>query len=290
MPPKILTKTNKANMKLAQHQYGKAKVRVMKVGRAGTRHTLKELEVSVMLRGDFEASYTRADNRLVVATDTMKNIVNIIAKENLGAENEDFGVALGNYFLKTYAQVRHVGVDLSERCWDRIFCRGKPHAHSFIGKGAARPTASVSCSRSAFEVESGIEDLLILKTTGSGFEGYARDKCTTLPETRDRILATKLKANWSYETRPRRYSATNRKIIDAMLSIFAADYSPSVQTTLFQMGKAALRAAPEISKITLPNKHCLLVDLAPFGMENHNELFVPTDEPHGQIEGTVSRN
>jgi urate oxidase len=64
-----------------------------------------------------------------------------------------------------------------------------------------------------------------------------------------------------------------------------------VQATLFEMGRAALKAVPEISKIfiAMPNRHCLLINLKPFGLDNKNELFVPTDEPHGQIEGTVAR-
>ena len=278
-------------MKLIHHHYGKAKVRVMKVARSGSRHALKELEVSVMLHGDFDASYTRADNRLVVPTDTMKNTVNVLAKEKLGTETEDFGLALGEHFLKTYPQVSHAEIGLAERCWDRLVVGGQPHDHSFAQKDAARPTARVTCSRGGSNVESGIEDLLILKTTASGFEGYLKDEFTTLPETKDRIFATKLKALWAYEKRPASYATTNGVILDAMLSVFALNYSPSVQVTLFQMGEAALKVAPEITKVHLamPNKHCLLINLAPFDVDNRNELFVPTDEPHGQIEGTVTR-
>ncbi|MDD5140213.1 MAG: urate oxidase [Verrucomicrobiales bacterium] len=278
-------------MKLIQHQYGKAHVRVLKVTRSGRQHSLKELDVSVGLSGGFDASYTKADNRLVVATDSMKNTVNVFAKEKLGAENEEFGLALGRHFLKTYPQVKRVEVGLSERCWSRIQAGGKPHAHSFTEKGAAKPFATIVCTRKETRIESGIEDLLILKTTGSGFEKFLRDEFTTLPETSDRICATKLKATWTYTKRPKSYSATSGKILAAMLAVFAKNYSPSLQATLFQMGVAALKAAPEIAKVHLamPNKHCLLVNLAPFGLENKNELFVPTDEPHGQIEGTISR-
>jgi urate oxidase len=278
-------------MKLAHHHYGKAKVRVMKVTRTGARHALKELEVSIMLQGDFDASYTRADNSLVVPTDTMKNTVNILARETLGAENEEFALVLGRHFLQTYAQVSQVDIGLSERCWDRLLVAGKPHDHAFVQKDTAKPVVRAACSRSGSNVESGIEELLILKTTGSGFEGYAKDKFTTLAETNDRIFATQLKATWAYAKQPASYSRTNGSILEVMLSVFAANYSHSVQTTLFQMGEAALKAAPEISKVSLamPNKHCLLINLCPFGVENRNELFVPTDEPHGQIEGTVIR-
>jgi len=278
-------------MKLVHHHYGKAKVRVMKVTRAGAQHGLKELEVSVMLRGDFNASYTSADNRLVVTTDTMKNTVYALAREKLGAETEEFGLALGEHFLKTYPQVEQADIGLSERGWERMTVGAEPHPHAFVQRSAARTFAQVACTRDESNVESGIEDLLILKTTGSGFEGYVQDEFTTLPPTKDRIMATKLKATWAYMKPPAKYSATNATILETMLAVFALNYSPSVQVTLFQMGEAALAAAPEISKVSLimPNKHCLLVNLAPFGIENPNEIFVPTAEPHGQIEGTVSR-
>ena len=278
-------------MKLIQHNYGKARVRVLKVFRNRPEHSLKELDVQVMLQGNFDASYTRADNRLVVATDSMKNTVSVFAKQKLGAETEEFGLALGGHFLKTYRHVSRVEISLAEHCWARIPVGGKPHAHSFAEKGAARPITKIVCTRKDNVVESGIKDLLILKTTASGFENFLRYEFTTLPEVNDRILATKLEALWTYRKKPRSYSRTNTKILEAMLAVFAKKYSPSVQVTLFQMGEAALKAAPDISKvhIAMPNKHCLLINLKPFGLENKNELFVPTDEPHGQIEGTVAR-
>jgi urate oxidase len=278
-------------MKLIQHQYGKAHVRVMKVTRHGAQHFLKELDVEVGLSGDFDASYTKSDNRLVVATDSMKNTVNVFAKKKLGMENEEFGIVLGEHFLKTYPQVKRVEINLSERCWGRIQVGGKPHAHAFTEKSPAKPFARIVCTKKDTLIESGIEELLILKTAGSGFEKFLRDEFTTLPETSDRIFATKLKATWTYTKKPKSYFVTNEKILAAMLAVFANNFSPSVQVTLFQMGEAALKAAPHIEKVHLamPNKHCLLINLSPFGLENKNELFVPTDEPHGQIEGSVIR-
>lgn len=278
-------------MKLIQHQYGKAHVRVMKVIRNGRQHSLKELDVQVLLQGDFDASYTRADNRLVVATDSMKNTVNVLAKQKLRGDNEKFAVTLSQHFLEKYRHVKRVEIRLSEHRWSRIQVGGKPHAHSFSEASPARPFTQVVSTRKETIVESGIDELLILKTTGSGFEDFLRDEFTTLKETDDRIFSTKLKATWTYRKQPKQYSTANRRVLDAMLAVFARNHSPSVQVTLFEMGGAALKAVPEISKVHLvmPNKHCLLINLAPFGLENRNELFVPTDEPHGLIEGTVAR-
>lgn len=279
-------------MKLSYHRYGKAKVRLLKVLRQGPQHSVKELEVSVMLQGEFAPSYTQADNSLVVPTDTMKNTVYALARQESGLENEPFGLALASHFLKSYPQVHQAEIGISERSWDRMNVGKRPHEHSFIQHSSARPTARVVSDRSGSRVESGIEELLILKSTGSGFAGFARDKYTTLPEATDRILATRVKAVWVYASRPKNYAQTNQRILEVMLDVFASNYSPSVQVTLYQMGEAALQTAPEISSVTLalPNKHCLPVNLAPFGLDNPNEIFVPTDEPHGQIEATVSRD
>lgn len=131
----------------------------------------------------------------------------------------------------------------------------------------------------------------MLKTTESGFEGFAKDELTTLAETKDRILATQLDGSWLYQSRPASYAESNGKIVRAMMDVFARTYSPSVQATLYEMARAALAAVPEIEQISLklPNKHYIQANLAAFGLENRNELFIPTDEPYGRIEGTVTR-
>ncbi|HEY3864118.1 MAG TPA: urate oxidase [Verrucomicrobiae bacterium] len=278
-------------MKLLHHTYGKARVRVLKVLRSGSQQSIKELSVSVLLRGDFGASFTRGDNSLVVPTDTMKNIVQALALKHLGEQTEPFGMVLAEHFAKTYPQTTAVEIQLTERTWQRIRLDDKPHPHSFMADGSGQPFAHVSHEGDQTKVLSGIEDLLILKSAESGFEGFAKDPYTTLAETRDRIFATQVKAVWHYASQPASYIKCNITILDAMLAAFARGYSPSVQATLFKMGEAALKAVPEIEKITLkmPNKHCLLANLARFGLENKNELFIPTDEPHGIIEGTVSR-
>ncbi len=278
-------------MKLIHSSYGKARVRVMKTLRTGDRHSVKELNVAVKLEGDFEASYTKSDNSLVVPTDTMKNTVQALALEHLGEENEAFGIYLAEHFVKTYAQVSRATIRLTERSWQRMNFDGKSQAHSFTESGPARPFAEVCATKGKTEIRSGVEDLVILKSAESGFEGFFKDKYTTLPETRDRIFATRMKATWSYCGKPASFSQSNGRILEAMLKAFAETYSPSAQVTLFQMGEAALKAVGEIKsvQIAMPNKHCLLVNLSPFGLENKNQVFLPTDEPHGLIEGTVTR-
>src|SRR5438309_5622813 len=278
-------------MRLASHRYGKARVRVLKILRAEDRQSIKEIDVAAMLEGEFESSYTKGDNTKVVPTDTIKNTINVLAKEKLGEEIEPFAIALGQHFLERYKQIRSANIDISERDWRRMEIDGKPHPHSFVAGSEAKMFTRVVCTRDSNSVDSGIRDFVILKSTGSGFEKYPKDEFTTLPETADRILATSFSATWAFAKSPSSYRDQNDKIIAAMLKVFANNFSPSAQTTLFQMGEAALAACPEISHVDLvmPNKHYLLIDLSPFGLKNQNEVFTPTDAPHGQIEASVSR-
>jgi urate oxidase len=279
-------------MKLISHQYGKARVRVLRVFRDEAEHDVRELEVSVMLEGEFESSFSRADNSLVVPTDTMKNAVNVLAKEHLRADLEPFGVALSEHFLSRYKQVGRATVRLLEHRWQRMMIGGQGHLHSFVEASRARPTVQIVSTRGGTTVESGVEELRLLKSTGSGFAGFLKDEFTTLPETRDRVLATVLKASWQWSSAPADYRAANERVLNAMLEKFAVPFSPSVQATIYAMAEAALATVPEVSRVSLamPNQHCLLVNLAPFDGDNANEIFTPTDEPHGQVEATISRS
>lgn len=277
--------------KLIDHQYGKSRVRVLKVLRDGATHTLKELDVSVRLSGDFESSYTSGDNGSVILTDTMKNTVNVLAKDTLGEETERFAVTLARHFLERYRQVRKATVHTSERVWNRLSVDGTPHPHSFTQAQAARPNVRVQATAKDTVLMSGIANLLLLKSTASSFKDYPRDEFTTLPETDDRIFATSLVAFWAWDAEPVNYNQANETILAALVRPFALNHSPSVQTTLYQMGEAALAACEQIGRIhlTMPNKHYIPIDLARFGRENRNEVFLPTDEPSGQIEGTLTR-
>jgi urate oxidase len=279
-------------MKLSSNRYGKARVRVMKILRTDARQTIKEIEVTALLEGDFGAAYTAGDNSKVVPTDTIKNTVNVLAKEELGEEIERFALSLGEHFLRRYQQVTRANIEISAREWQRMEFDGQPHPHSFLAGGEGRWRSRVVCDRAGQEIESGVRNLVILKSTGSGWAGYPKCEYTTLPETHDRILATSFDATWRWNKAPGNYNAANEAILSAMLKVFANNYSPSAQASVFQMGAAALQACAEISQVALkmPNKHCLLVNLKPFGLENQNEIFLPTDEPHGQIEGTVTRD
>jgi urate oxidase len=278
-------------MILKNFTYGKGRVRVMRVARSTARHEVRELDAQVMLEGGFSASFTSSDNSKVIATDTIKNIVNIVARDRPGLDSEDFAGAVADYFLSHYDHVAGVKVVTRETKWARLNVDGAPHDHAFTLDSNGKPTVHLNATRKGRTMNSGIENFTFLKSTESGWVGYWMDEATTLKETTDRIFSTAMNANWTWHVPPANYPETNGKILQAMLDVFASTYSPSVQNSLYLMGSAALKAVPEIAEISLgcPNKHYIPINMAPFGRDNPNVVFVPTDEPHGQIECTVAR-
>jgi urate oxidase len=150
----------------------------------------------------------------------------------------------------------------------------------------------VTATREQTRFTAGIEDLAVMKTTGSAFEEFLRDPYTTLKETKDRILMTNVRAEWQYAAEEIAYSPIWHGVRQALIETFADHDSRSVQHTLYAMGEAVLKSFESISEIRLamPNKHYNLADLKPFGLENNNEIFVPTEEPHGMIEATLKKD
>ncbi len=276
---------------LTQNAYGKSQIRLTKVTRHPDYHEIKELSVNIQLEGDFEASYTMGDNSRIIATDSMKNTVYLLAKDHPLTSIESFGQALADHLLEKYTHVSTAQIELSEQPWQRIVVNGREHPHAFAGAGNEKRTCSVTRTRTGLNIKSGLDDLLLLKTTDSAFAGFIRDRYTTLPETGDRILATILTANWTYGESSVDWNGCHQRIRQTVLEIFAQHKSLSVQETLYAMGEAALSACKQIEHISLimQNKHRLLVNLQPFGLENKNEILVATEEPYGLITGTMSR-
>ena len=279
------------SVELASNSYGKSRVRLVRVTRTGQQHELKDLTVDIQFEGDFAEVHTRGDNRKVLPTDTMKNTVYALAGRQPIGEIEHFGALLIEHFLKNNSHVSSVRIQITEHPWSRIFVEGRPHPTAFVSAGREQRTATLIGTREGNTVSAGISDLLVLRIAGSAFEGFIKDHYTTLAGTRDRIFATALAANWKYQVTDASYGLCWRTIRDTLLESFATHKSESVQHTLYAMAQAALERCDQISEISLsmPNKHHLVFDLSRFGMQNRNEVFVPTEEPYGLIEATVRR-
>lgn len=256
-------------MNIVENRYGKAKVRVARIVRENDRHDFHEMTVAIALEGDFDSSYRDGDNSLVLPTDTMKNTVYALAQDPAAEQPESFGLLLASHFLGRLRHLRAVKIDIYGHLWSRngpfSFTAGPPH----------RRVAKIEATRDGVTVESGVAGYLLMKTTGSAFEGFLRDEYTTLPEAPDRILATSLDATW-------RGTAEWDKVMKTITKTFAAHESKSVQHTLYAIGEAVLEQFDiERIHLTMPNKHYLPT--------KHADVFIPTDEPHGLIEAVLTR-
>jgi urate oxidase len=277
---------------LEENRYGKSQVRLVRVKRHADSHDFHEWDVEVLVRGDFASCFEAGDNSQILPTDTMKNTVYSLARNSAAECMEDFATELVDFLLNRNPQISEAEISVQEKAWEHLAISGKPHATTFVQTSGERQTTTVSRARDrAAIVISGLENLVIMKTADSGFEGFKKDSLTTLPETADRLFGTAVRARWTYVANARTFAALRTTVRDALLHEFAAHHSKSVQHTLYAMAHKVLETTPQVHDIELrmPNKHCLLIDLSRFGQDNPNEIFMPLDEPHGYIEARIGR-
>jgi urate oxidase len=282
---------------LGDNQYGKAEIRLVQLSRQGDRHGLTDLSVSVALRGELTDVHLSGDNSAVLPTDTQKNTVYAFARQYGVGEIESFALRLARHFVHTQPAIEQARVHIEQYGWDRL------GPHSFQRNGVETRLATATCAGTGSGVDawvvSGLADLVLMNSTDSEFRGFAKDAYTTLAETGDRILATAVNARWRHGQVgdgdvaaqvdwAESYVQARRLLVEA----FTGTYSRSLQQTLYAMGSRVLAGRPEIVEVrlALPNRHHFVVDLAPFGLDNPNEVFHADDRPYGLIEGTVLRD
>ena len=278
--------------KMVHNSYGKSRVRLLKVARNDDRHEIQNITVRISLEGDFTAAHKDGDNSHILPTDTMKNTVYVLANQRSDIEEiESFALRLAKHFLTNNYPVTWVSIEIAEHVWERMSFEGEPHLHSFIkGSNEKHFTKEIATGEKTI-IESGLEDLIVLKTTNSGFVGFIKDEYTTLPEETDRILSTSIKAIWRYADPKSATESVRHDIRQTIIETFAGHNSHSVQHTLWVMGETVLEKFSEIEEIffSLPNIHFLPVDMTRFGLTNNKRIFLPTDEPHGLIEARIKR-
>ncbi|PFH47995.1 hypothetical protein AMATHDRAFT_76942 [Amanita thiersii Skay4041] len=322
---------------LARAWYGKANVRLFRVVRDGEHHRVVEYYVTVLVEGNIASSYTNADNSVVVATDSIKNITYYLAKISPHVLNaEKFALHLGTHLVSKYAHLDKASIGIEELRWGRIPV-GTPaggvdvqgqqgearlHPHSFYRDGDDKRVIQVEVDASAgkdklkAKVSAGIKDLLVLKSTGSAFEGFVRDEYTTLVEVDDRIFSTSVDLQYTFDMVDISAPKDEKKLEfvvpsgaagsiwdeevpararKATLEVFATDESASVQATLYKMAQRVVAENTGVKSVTyrLPNKHYVPVDMKYIGVDNITpskaEVFMPIAHPSGEICATIHR-
>ncbi|KXX79803.1 Uricase [Madurella mycetomatis] len=293
---------------LASARYGKDNVRVYKVHRdekTGVQ-SVTEMTVCCLLEGQIETSYTKADNSVVVATDSIKNTIYIKAKEHPVNPPELYASYLGQHFLDRYPHISAAHINVVVHRWARMTVDGAPHPHSFFRDGQETRNVEATVARGmGINLKSSIAGLSVLKSTGSAFHGFVRDEFTTLQETWDRILSTDVDCTWMWKTFPtvaavqngvERFDKAWESVRAISMKTFATDESASVQNTMYKMCEQILEAVPEIDRASyaLPNKHYFEIDLSWHkGLKNTGkdaEVYAPQSGPNGLIKCEVARS
>lgn len=277
---------------LAENRYGKSRVRLVKVKRHRDQHDLHDWTVEILLEGDFESCFVEGDNSKILPTDTMKNTVYSLARKSAADCMEEFAKELVSFLMERNPQLSGSRVNISSKHWDHLETSDNVYENAFVQSSSEAQTTEITAERNqAQKIRSGLDNLVILKTAGSEFVGFIKDSLTTLPESTDRLFGTAVRAQWTYKSSDVAFVPLRQTVRTILLNVFAKHHSKSVQHTLYAIGDTVLAEVPEIEDIelTMPNKHCLLVDLSRFGQDNPNEIFVPIDEPYGYIEARIRR-
>jgi urate oxidase len=223
-------------------------------------------EIDVEVMGErFLPAYTHGDNRLVVATDSMKNFVLQESLNYEGATHEGWLAFLGDGFLRRYEQMEGL----------RLTCREMPFIPAIVPTdGGFGPsdrlfdrahddltTATLTMTREDDEPvitdhRCGRIGLQLMKTTGSSFTSFVRDGYTTLPDRRDRPLFIYLDLFWRYTNiedalgeHPGRYVPAEQ-MRDLVRTIFHEFVSESIQHLVHEMGCRALDRFPQLAEIS----------------------------------------
>jgi urate oxidase len=274
---------------LGANQYGKSEVRMVAVDRSSEQQRFCDLNVGITLSGELRDVHVTGDNAHVVATDTQKNTVFAFARQAPVGEIEDFALRLGRHFVSEFEPITRARVRVESSGWQRIEVRGAPHPHAFVRAGSELRTATAVCDVEGEWVISGIEGLVVLKTSGSEFTGYIKDRYTTLQEATERILCTAVTARWRHDGVQIDWAPSFAAARQLLLERFAELHSLSLQQSLYAMASALIEGRPEIVEVrmSMPNRHHFVVDLKPFGLDNPNEIFRVEDRPYGLIEACI---
>ena len=281
--------------------YGKAEVGLLYVHREDKyQHNITDFSVTVSLTLSREIDYTHGDNSDIVATDTTKNTVYFLAHQHPDAleSPERFGMLVCTHFITTYPHITTCSVDIEANSWKRAKAYGSEHSHAFISDPSINRVTCVSKERDQpVKIRSGFKNLKLLKTTQSGFEGFIRDKFTSLPDMKDRIFATSALLSYEFiSVDSVDFNSVWEQVVTAVVETFAGPpdtgvYSSSVQHTMYLTEKRILEEQKQLDLIemTMPNLHYFLYDLSKIGIEGNDTTFYPSTRPYGHITCKLGR-
>ena len=247
--------------------------------------------VSIDVFGDnFMPAYTEGDNRLVVATDTMKNFVYAMALEYQGASHEGFTAFLGRRFLETYPQMQRLRLVMLEAPFAQ-------HSQKLLRPlGDDFGTVVMEIDRDGIRsLVCGRRNVRLVKLTGSAFKDFARDAYTTLPEVTDRPLFIYLDVHWRYrrtadaiDDGPARIPS--EAVRDSVIATFDDFVSMSIQHLVHEMGTRLLAEFTGIAEVSFDAQNRLWDTSKVAPSDPKTKVFSDPKPAHGVIGLTLKRD
>ncbi len=271
----------------------------------GRDNTLSAAEIEVVVHGTaFLDAYTKGDNRLVVATDTMKNFIHAVSLGARGRALEEWLLEVGTAFLDTYPHMERLtmhgrdlpfpaaivpGTDGFEAS-DRLFARDRCD----FGTARLELSRDADGTVEVTDHESGRRELQLIKLTGSAFADFARDEHTTLPERRDRPLYIWCDIGWRYTdaahavlSDPARYVAAEQ-VADLANAVFHEFVSLSIQHLVNEIGLRMLDRWPQLAEVSFDAQNRLWDLVAESPDDDRVRTYTDPRPPYGHI-GLVLR-
>ena len=296
-------------------RYGKADVRVYRTHAepltgitsipespfSGRDNILAAAEIEVVVRGtQFLDAYTKGDNRLVVATDTMKNFIHAASLDARARTLEEWLLEVGTAFLDTYPHMERLtvlGRDLpfpaalvpasdgdGFEASDRLFSRDRSDFATARLELARDDGGTVEIT----DHESGRREIQLIKITGSAFADFARDEHTTLPERRDRPLYIWCDIGWTYADPSHavlgdvsKYVAPDQ-VADLAISVFHEFVSLSIQHLVNEIGVRMLDRWPQLATVSFDAQNRLW-DVGAEADDGRTKTYADPRPPFGHI-------
>jgi urate oxidase len=270
---------------------GESRVRVLRIVRRGDRHDARDLSVACRFEGSFVAAFREGRADGLLPGETLKNIVYGVARERGAEDIEVFGLALCERLLTEHPQLTRVRVDVDEQRWARLEAGGRVQGQAFAAGSPEKRTAAVTSNGAQTAVVSGIEDLVLMRTSGLVERDPREADPSGVTDGVQRLLVAALSARWTYTSADVTFASYRQGVRATIVDTFAWHATRSVQHTLYNIADVVLASYQEIADITLAlrERPYRPADLFSEGVDNPDELFVALNEPLGVVEVTVER-
>lgn len=279
--------------RLGSSSQGESRLRMLRIVRKGDRHDPRDLTVSVRFEGGLEPAFLEGRADAVIPGETLKTLVHQVAREAPNVEVEAFGLALCRRVLDSHRPITRVRVEVAEQPWNRMDVGGKAQGQAFVLGGPEQRTAAVTSNGTQTAVVAGIEQLMLMRT--SGFLPHRRRGPRADDGTEDSVqglLVGSLSARWTYSNAEVTFGPYRQGVRAAITDTFAMHAARSIQYTLYAIADVVLSTYQEILDITVAmhERPYRPADLFRAQIENPDELFVAAEEPLGVVEVTVERD